>query len=69
MTYVFHEWEGLITLTVNGQRPEPFMYIDGRNAPPWWVEPVCKKRVGPFESLEAAKFVLISSINQGVNHD
>lgn len=65
MSYVFSENDGLITVIINGKLPTPFMYIDARNPPPWWVEPVGDERVGPFHSLEAAKFGLLMALNQG----
>ncbi len=65
MTYRFIENEGLITVIINGKLPTPFMYIDARTSPPWWVEPVGAARVGPFQTLEAAKFGLLMALNQG----
>lgn len=65
MSYSFTENDGLITVIINGKLPTPFMYIDARNPPPWWVEPVGGARVGPFQSLEAAKFGLLMALNQG----
>lgn len=64
MAYIFQEHDGLITVVLDGKLPEPFMYIDAKNPPPWWVEPVEGKRVGPFHSLEAAKAALILSLGE-----
>jgi len=64
MTYDFQEHDGLISVVINGKLPEPFMYIDAKAPPPWYVEPVHGERVGPFESLDAAKAALILALGE-----
>jgi len=59
MSYRYQEHDGLISVMIDGQLPTPFMYIDARNPPPWWVEPIEGKRLGPFDSLVAAQAALI----------
>ena len=66
MTYQFNENEGLITVLINGQIPQPFMYIDARHPPPWFVEPI-EGESRPFDSLEAAKMALVMAV-QGAHH-
>lgn len=62
MSYEFYANEGLITVLINGQIPQPFMYIDARKPPPWVVEPVEGESV-ECQSLEAAKMALIMAVS------
>lgn len=68
MSYIFQEYDGLITVVLDGKLPEPFLYIDAKNPPPWFVEPVEGKRLGPFWSLTAAKAALILSLGE-IDHE
>ena len=64
MSYFYQEHDGLITVMVDGKIPVPFMYIDAKAPPPWWVEPIMGKRLGPFKSLAAAKAALILALGE-----
>lgn len=56
---VFNEDDGLISAIIDGKLPVPFMFIDAKSAPPWWVEPICGDHIGPFDSVEAAQNALV----------
>lgn len=64
MSYTFYGHEGLVSVLVDGNLAEPFMYIDAKDPPPWWVEPVGGARLGPFPTLEAAKVALIFNLKK-----
>lgn len=64
MSFIFQEHDGLISVLVDGKLPEPFMYIDAKHPPPWSVEPIHGKRMGPFWSLTAAKAALIFALGE-----
>ena len=62
MSFEFEEHDGLISITINGKLPTPFVYIDAKAPPPWFVEPLRGGRVGPFWTLDAAKAALILAL-------
>jgi hypothetical protein len=64
MSYTFVDHEGLLIAYHNNEPFEPFVYIDARTAPPWWIEPVDRARVGPFDTLEAAKLAILLLCNK-----
>lgn len=64
MSFIYQEHDGLISVLVDGKLPEPFLYIDARSPPPWYVEPIAGKRLGPFDSLAAAQAALILNLGE-----
>jgi len=62
MSYSWMEHVGLYTVLVDGKPPRPFLYINGKDAPPWVVEPIRGKSF-KLPSLEAAQFALILALN------
>ena len=64
LSFIYQEHDGLISVLANGKLPEPFLYIDARGAPPYWVEPIKGKRLGPFDSLAAAQAALILNLGE-----
>lgn len=58
MSYNWQEHDGLISVLVDGQLPDPFMYIIAENPPPWRVQNV-DGTMHDFDSEEAAKLALL----------
>lgn len=63
MSWNFQEHDGLISVVIDGKLPVPFMYIDAKHPPPWYVEPISGKRIA-FKSLSAAKAALILALGE-----
>ncbi len=63
------EHDGVISVTVDGRLPKPFLYILAGNPPPWYVEPLGTGHdKQPFDTLDAAKFALLLSL-KGNDHE
>lgn len=60
-----YRWEthnGLISLMVGDNLPDPFAHIDARNAPPYVLVPA-RGEPTEFATCDAAKFALVISLN------